>query len=261
MELKDVLQDIPGLNKRLVYYLESQGYINPTPVRKSRISRRDYSADDLRRIRHFWGYYQRGFSVRGATEAVLRAEKATAIVLVPVPSRARGQVVDLLKGFDRVIEAAVVYGETGDVILRMHAGDQRDVYDVLDRVFEDVGVSGVPRIWPVTDRIAAGDGQDSRVDLRPPTRGSGMLAYVLIKAPPKQVGNVIEQLREFPGIVEACALYGESDAIVKIDVESQAELDDLVMNRIHALPAVESTRTFIVVGGMRWERRSSERGG
>lgn len=88
-----------------------------------------------------------------------------------------------------------------------------------------------------------------------------MLAYVLIKAPPKQVGGVIEELRQYPGIVEACALYGESDAIVKIDVRSQDALDDLVMNRIHSLPAVESTRTFIVVGGMHWERNTTERGG
>ena len=88
-----------------------------------------------------------------------------------------------------------------------------------------------------------------------------MLAYVLIKAPPKQVGTVIESLREYSGVVEAAALYGESDAFVKIDVPTQDDLDDLVMNRIHALPAVESTRTFIVVGGMHWERSRTERGG
>ena len=260
MELKDVLRQVPGLNKRLVYYLESQGFIRPIQIRKSRISRRDYSAGDLRRINRFWLYYERGFSVRSATEAAIRAEQSTVFALLPVPARERCHVLQRLREFDRVTEAAIIYGETGDVVARINAADQRDAYDVLDRVFEEAGVAGVPLIWRVVQRLCIREGAGD-------VAGGGgsaedcMLAYVLIKAPPKQVGGVIEGLRQFPGIVEACALYGESDAIVKIDVASQSELDDLVMNRIHSLPAVESTRTFIVVGGMHWERNTTERGG
>lgn len=260
MELKDVLREIPGLNKRLVYYLESQGFIRPVQIQKERISRRDYRPDDLRRINRFWTYYQRGFSVRSAAEAAIRAEKSTVFALLPVPPRQRAHVLDLLRRFDRVTEAAVIYGETGDVILRMHAGDQRDAFDVLDRVFEEAGVSGVPLVWPVVEsRSFCNESHGSTADAA--ATEERMLAYVLIKAPPKQVGSIIEDLRHFPGIVEASALYGESDAIVKIDVPSQDELDDLVMNRIHSLPSVESTRTFIVVGGMHWERTHTERGG
>ncbi len=256
MDLKDVLRQVPGMNKRLVYYLESQGYIRPAQIHKSRINRRDYSADDLRRLHRFWTYYERGFTVRSATEAAIRAEKSTVFALLPVPAPERRHVLGRLREFDRVVEAAIVYGETGDVITRMNAADQRDAYDVLDHVFEEKAVAGIPLIWRVASctRVPVASGYGSRV-------GDGMLAYVLIKAPPKQVGGVIEGLRKFPGIVEASALYGESDAIVKIDVAAQAELDDLVMNRIHSLPAVESTRTFIVVGGMHWERNTDERGG
>jgi len=81
-----------------------------------------------------------------------------------------------------------------------------------------------------------------------------MLAYVLIKVPAKHADSVLEQLRQFPGIVEAAVVYGETDIIAKIAVPSQAELDDLVIRRIQGLPQVESTRTFIVVGGMHWQR-------
>ncbi|MGH2458600.1 MAG: Lrp/AsnC family transcriptional regulator [Chloroflexota bacterium] len=260
MDLKDVLRQVPGLDKRLVYYLASQGYIRPALIQKTRISRRDYSEDDLRRLNRFWVYYERGFSVRGATEAAIRAERSTVFAFLPVPSPERQRVLGRLKGFDRVVEAAIVYGETGDLVARIHAADQRDAYDVLDRVFEEKGVAGIPRIWRVasstrfsTDLVELAGGSQKVED--------GMMAYVLIKAPPKQVGGVIESLRVFPGIVEANALYGESDAIIKIDVPSQAELDDLVMNRVHSLPAVESTRTFIVVGGMHWERNTVDRGG
>ncbi|HVC34814.1 MAG TPA: Lrp/AsnC ligand binding domain-containing protein [Chloroflexota bacterium] len=259
MELKDVLRAVPGLNKRLVYYLESQGYIRPTQIQKARISRRDYSADDLRRINRFWLYYQRGFSVRSATETATRAEKSTAFAFLPVPARQRRHVLDFLRRFDRVTEAAIIYGETGDLVVRMNAADQRDAYDVLDRIFEEAGVSGVPLIWLVQQSTTVGT--RAAPELATVSAEESMLAYVLIKAPPKQVGGVIEELRQFPGIVEACALYGESDAIVKIDVATQAALDDLVMNRIHSLPAVESTRTFIVVGGMHWERNTAEQGG
>lgn len=263
VELKDVLRQVPGLNKRLVYYLESQGYIRPRPVPKSRIRRRDYSVDDLRRITRFWVYYQRGYSVRSATEAAIRAEQSTVFGLVPIPARQRRRVLDLVKGFDRVLEAAVVYGETGDLILRLQAADPRDAYDVLDRVFEEAGVAGVPRLWPVVQVvIPAGSPVAARTAVGTEEgKGNRMLAYVLIKSPPKQVGGLIEALRGFPGVVEACALYGESDAIVKIDVPTPAELDDLVMNQIHALPEVESTRTFIVVGGLHWQRDLGERGG
>lgn len=260
MELKDVLRQVPGLNKRLVYYLESQGYIRPTQVQKSRISRRDYSADDLRRINRFWLYYQRGFSVRSATDAVIRAEQSTVFAFLPVPARERRHVLERLREFDRVTEAAIIYGETGDLVARINAVDQRDAYDVLDRVFEEEGVAGIPLIWRVARNVLVRD-RDHRETDHAHSAEDSMLAYVLIKAPPKQVGGVIEELRQYPGIVEACALYGESDAIVKIDVRSQDALDDLVMNRIHSLPAVESTRTFIVVGGMHWERNTTERGG
>lgn len=81
-----------------------------------------------------------------------------------------------------------------------------------------------------------------------------MRAWVLIKVPAKQIGGLVEALRAFPGIVEAAAIYGETDVIAKIEVPNQAALDELVMQRIQSIEAVESTRTFIAVGGMHWER-------
>lgn len=260
MELKDVLNQVPGLNKRLIYYLEAQGYIRPVQVRKLRISRRDYSADDLRHIKHFWTYYERGFSVRGAIDAAVRAEQARVVVFLPVPARDRGCVLDLVRGYHQVFEAAVVYGETGDLILWVSAADERDAYSVLDPLFERASVGGIPRIWRVDDRWPSDRGgpRQSGVERCPEEQ---LLAYVLIKAPPKQVGDVLDQLRKFHGIVEACVLYGESDVIAKIMVSTQAELDDLVMKRIQSLTAVESTRTFIAVGGMHWERNADEQGG
>ena len=81
-----------------------------------------------------------------------------------------------------------------------------------------------------------------------------MRAWVLIKVPAKQIGGLVDELRSFSGIVEATAVYGETDVIAKVEVPDQPALDDLVMQRIQTMPNVESTRTFIAVGGMHWER-------
>jgi DNA-binding Lrp family transcriptional regulator len=83
-------------------------------------------------------------------------------------------------------------------------------------------------------------------------------AYVLIKASAKSIEAVLDQLRRLAGVVEASVVYGESDVICRIEVGDQAELDQLVMRDVHAIPAVESTRTFIVVGSMHWRRREPD---
>ena len=51
MKLGEVRAQVPGLPKRFVHYLESQGYIQPIKVKKERISRRDYTDEDLQTIK------------------------------------------------------------------------------------------------------------------------------------------------------------------------------------------------------------------
>jgi DNA-binding Lrp family transcriptional regulator len=77
---------------------------------------------------------------------------------------------------------------------------------------------------------------------------------VLVKASAKQVDEVMQALRGLDGVVEASVVYGETDVICRIAVASQSELDRLVMRELHAIEAVESTRTFVVVGDMHWRR-------
>jgi DNA-binding Lrp family transcriptional regulator len=81
-----------------------------------------------------------------------------------------------------------------------------------------------------------------------------MIAYVFMKVPGKDIEDVMHQLQEMAEVVEAAAVYGETDIVVKVETKDQAELDSLVMDRLHLLDKVESTRTFIVIGGTHWER-------
>ena len=73
-----------------------------------------------------------------------------------------------------------------------------------------------------------------------------------MKVPGKDVSDVMAVLKQLDGVAEASTVYGESDIIAKVAVRDQASLDSLVMERIHEAPGVESTRTYLVIGGMHW---------
>jgi len=249
VRLQDVLAAVPGLEKRFVHYLEGQGYIRPAKLQKARIARRDYSEADVERIRAIWRYYQRGISIQRAWELVTRTGADGAYVFFPVPSGRWQDAIDLLRGQDNVLEAAAVYGETADVLAHLRAPHESDVYSVLDALFEVSIISGLPQILRhAADATWSAAGGNRAID------GQMVRAWVLIKVPAKQLGGLVDELRGFPGIVEASAIYGETDVIAKIEVDDAASLDDLVVNRIQAISVVESTRTFIGIGGLHWTR-------
>lgn len=248
MRLQEILSAVPGLEKRFVHYLESQGYISPVKVQKARIARRDYSAADLERTRAIWQYYQRGISIARAYELVAREPGTWAYVLLPVPTRSWQAALDHLARSEKVREAGVIYGESADVIARLRVTHESDVHDVLDRLFEDGLVAGVPRVYRYAQALP---GRRPTPPVRPEDR---MKAWILIKVPAKQIGPLVDQLRDIPGIVEASGIYGETDVIAKVEVPDPDSLDDLVTNRIQTIDVVESTRTFIGIGRMHWDR-------
>ena len=124
-----------------------------------------------------------------------------------------------------------------------------DVHTVLDRLFEERLIAGLPRVYRYGQTTPGFGGPEP---LR--TAGERMKAWILIKVPAKQIGTLVDQLRTFPGIVEASGIYGETDVIAKVDVPNPDALDDLVTNHIQNISVVESTRTFIGIGRMYWER-------
>lgn len=248
-----MLSQVDGLNKRFVYYLEAQGYIRPAKMRKARISRRDYSAEDVAKVRELWAYYSRGYSVQAAQEMVRQSARLTAYVLLAVPSRRWSRALEVLSGMDRVQEVSFVYGESADAIVRVAAPDEREVYAVLNEAFDQASVAGVPRILKVQESFVRQAAAPRPGEAKAEGETS-MQAYLLIKVPAKHAGGVLEQLKEFPGVAEASVIYGETDIVARLSVKDQDELDDLVLSQVQGLPAVESTRTFIVVGRMYWRR-------
>jgi DNA-binding Lrp family transcriptional regulator len=79
-------------------------------------------------------------------------------------------------------------------------------------------------------------------------------AFVLITVPVKRSGPVVKALRKFSEIKEAAAVYGETDIVAKVQAASLPELDRLIMEKIQGSPEVKSTRTFVAVEKLHWER-------
>lgn len=253
MHLKHVLQRVPGLNRRFIYYLEAQGYIQPTHVPKSRIDRRDYSEKDLHIIQETWKYYQRGFSLHTAYTFAMQRDRVITVATFQVSPKQRLAFLEGLKQVPEVVEAAAIYAETADFIVKFSTPQEADVYQVLVPLFAKTGLSGAPGLLRIAERFAAE---------RKPSRKketSDMMAYVLMKVPSKNVAEVMSALKRFPGVLDAGTVYGELDVIARVEVPSQKELDTLVMEKIHSIPAVESTRTYIVVGNTYWSRVDGER--
>ncbi|MBI3954370.1 MAG: Lrp/AsnC ligand binding domain-containing protein [Chloroflexi bacterium] len=246
MQLKQVLAAVPGLPKRFVYYLESLGYIKPRKVPKARIARRDYSAEDLQLLRSIWRYYQRGFSLQHAYKQATKESHVVTYVALAVPVPQQRQVVERLRGQEEVEAAAAVYGESFGLIAKWRTAEEHDLYPFLVSLLREAGLTSIPAVWKADERFRRA-GRKAR-------KGVHVRAYVLLKIPGTSADRILQQLRAFSGITEAGVVYGETDIVAKVEVGSQEELDRLVMEQVHGIPGVESTRTYIVVGGLHWSR-------
>ncbi len=243
MELREVLAQVPGLRKRFVHYLESQGHIAPRKIQKTRIARRDYSASDIAIIREVWQYAERGYSVQAAFDLIASKDRFVGYVLLSVPARKWAQVMEALRSRPEVLEATVVYGDPIDAIILADAPQQGDIFQALMPTLGELGVAGSPVVLRTWRRI-----------VKQGLSRDGMLAYVLMTVPTKEIERVLDEVQAFDEIREASAVYGQSDIVLKVEVETQDLLDDLVMRRLHAVEGVESTRTFIGIGGLHWSR-------
>jgi len=74
-----------------------------------------------------------------------------------------------------------------------------------------------------------------------------MKAFLLVTVPAGKSPEAVVALRKVPGVVEAWAVYGETDIVAKIDVADHRVLDRLVMQDIQGMKLVNTTRTMIVI--------------
>ena len=241
-----MLAAVPGLDRQFVYYLEAQGHIKPTKLPRKRIAHRDYSADDLRVVQDVWRYYQHGFSLQSANELSRRVQDSLVYVGLLVAPREWDAFFEAAKGIDVIRELSVVHGGPFDFLLALDVPDEAFVYhDLFPRV-SMVGVAGPPLIF-----------KSSRFFRKTAGSAGGkapMIAYVFLKVPAKNVESVLRDLEEIEAVQEAAVVYGETDIIAKVIAPDQEALDALVVDRLHGMELVESTRTFIVIERLHWQR-------
>ena len=72
------------------------------------------------------------------------------------------------------------------------------------------------------------------------------LAYVLVTLRSGAERDVCNKVSNFEEVVHVDELYGEYDAIVKVQVEDLAQLDKFLTDRLRALPDIFLTTTMIV---------------
>lgn len=70
-------------------------------------------------------------------------------------------------------------------------------------------------------------------------------AFIMISCTPGTHGGNLEELRKMPEVIEAHAVYGIYDEMVRVEASSMAEFRDL-NNRIRRLANIRSTITMFI---------------
>jgi DNA-binding Lrp family transcriptional regulator len=78
-------------------------------------------------------------------------------------------------------------------------------------------------------------------------------AYVLINCDVDHKNEVIQKLKQLPGIFEAAALYGAYDILARFNLESVEELKDTIKLHLKKIPDIKTTVTLIAIESPRQE--------
>ncbi len=79
-----------------------------------------------------------------------------------------------------------------------------------------------------------------------------MEAYVLVKIATQTdvcgfSRSVVDKISKMKGVVDAHLLFGDFDAILKLDLPKIHDVENMVMEEIHMIEGVESTLTLLCV--------------
>jgi DNA-binding Lrp family transcriptional regulator len=73
-----------------------------------------------------------------------------------------------------------------------------------------------------------------------------VLAYVLVTLQSGSEKNVLQKVADFEEVVGVDLVYGEYDAMVKVQVDEMSQLDEFLTDRLRVLPDIYLTTTMIV---------------
>lgn len=85
-----------------------------------------------------------------------------------------------------------------------------------------------------------------RADVDPVAAGMGTSAYVTLNLRQAEWRNLREKLRALPGVAHLALVGGEFDVIMLVRARDNADLRRVVLEEIHQMEGVLTTRTLLV---------------
>jgi DNA-binding Lrp family transcriptional regulator len=76
-----------------------------------------------------------------------------------------------------------------------------------------------------------------------------MKAYIVVTAKVGTARDIANAIAVLPGVKMADACWGTGDVYAVVEFPAWAELNSLVMDKIHAMPGVMKTETHVAVAG------------
>jgi DNA-binding Lrp family transcriptional regulator len=94
----------------------------------------------------------------------------------------------------------------------------------------------------------------------PVRAGLGTTAYVLLDVDQASWREVSARLRDVPYVAHLAMVGGDVDMMMLVRTPDNATLRDVVLARVHAIPGIHSTRTWLVFEEVptRWNRGADD---
>ncbi len=73
-------------------------------------------------------------------------------------------------------------------------------------------------------------------------------SYTLARVEPAKDTDVYNEVKKLPQVKEVITTYGEYDLIIKVEVDTLADLDTFVFHKLRVIEGVDSTTTLINAG-------------
>jgi len=75
-----------------------------------------------------------------------------------------------------------------------------------------------------------------------------VIAYVMIKANTGEADRLRETIATVDGVIDINIVAGDVDLIAKLEVDTPAEVKDVVADGVQSTGGVENTQTYIAMG-------------
>ena len=129
----------------------------------------------------------------------------------------------------RIIEALIDDGRLAYSALAEEIGSSNTLVHQRVRKLKEIGILTRPTFL-----------------VSPEHAGYDTCAFVLIIVrEAKQINDVIEALKEIPEVVSCVSIMGRYDLMVRLYAVNNRHLQDIVHDKLQAIPQIESTNTMV----------------